>query len=72
MRLNQPGLVIDAARYLGKHIGGVLVAASRHLVDPFADGVAKGGERCSHGCQVRFLVRDPEFVPVEKRPWRET
>ena len=68
MRLDQPGLVIDAARHLGKNVGSVLVAESRGLVDRFAGRVAEGGERCRHGCQVRFFASDPELVPFEKRP----
>jgi hypothetical protein len=66
MRLDQPGLVIDAARYLGENVRGVLVAKGRGLVDRFAGGVAEGGKRCRDGCRVRFLVGDPELVWFEE------
>jgi len=59
VRLDQPELVIDAARGLGEQVGGVDVAELVALVDRVARRLAEACQRLGHCRDMRRSVGDP-------------
>jgi hypothetical protein len=68
VRLDQPQLVVDAARDLGEQVGGVDVAELVALVDRVAHRLANACQRLRHRGDMRRGVGDPQPVRFEERP----
>jgi hypothetical protein len=49
MRLDEPQLMVDGARYLSEEIGGVHVAHRSRLTDRLADGLTESRRRRCDG-----------------------
>ena len=62
MALDQPELLIDAARDFGKHVGGIRIATGCRLTDALSRRLAKRGQGPGNGKCVLMLVGHAESI----------
>ncbi len=64
--LTDPELLIDAAGYLGKQVGGIRIAHGRRLADGLPDGLAERCQRVGNSECVMLLVSNAESIGHEE------
>jgi hypothetical protein len=56
MGLNEPELLINAARHFSEEVCGIGIAKIGALCAGFADRLAKGGQTASHGKHMLIFI----------------